>query len=58
MKFFLVKLRICWAIMFKCKHERVGQFISNRLITGEDLFYTTNNNLAWKLANKEPSAYK
>jgi hypothetical protein len=49
----ITKLKICWAILFKCKHERVGQFIVNRLITGEDLFYTKDKNLAWKLLNKD-----
>jgi hypothetical protein len=48
----LEKLKICFAILFRCKHERVGQFIVNRLITGEDLYYTSDKNLAWKLVNK------
>lgn len=52
MKSFFNRLKICYAILFKCKHERVGQFIQNRLITNEDLFYTSDSNLSWKLNNK------
>lgn len=49
MKLFFTKLKICYHILFSTKHERVGQYICNRLITGEDLFYTTDFNLAHKM---------
>lgn len=50
MKLFITKLKICYYILFKTKHERVGQYICNRLITGEDLFYTSDFNLAHKMS--------
>jgi hypothetical protein len=52
MRSFITRLRICFIILFKCRHERVGQFITNRL-QNENLFYLSDVGLAWRL-NKTP----
>jgi hypothetical protein len=44
------KLKICYYILFRCRHERIGQFIVNRLKTHTDLFYLEDEALAYRLS--------
>lgn len=44
-----IRIKIAWAIIFKCKHERVGQFIVNRLKLHTDLYYLEDSHFLYRI---------